>query len=162
MSTSDAGPGGWDDDRLLAEVGDAVRSRRDVPDRFVEVGRSAFVWRDVDVDLAALAYDSAVSGLPAGVRAAAPEMRAITFEAGGLTIEVELSPQGLVGQVVPPRPASIEIWADGAEPRSVALDDRGWFDLGPPPPQPFRLCVRGAAGVVLSDRVSPVGDPASE
>ncbi|MGI8685901.1 MAG: hypothetical protein ACR2MO_12595 [Acidimicrobiales bacterium] len=158
MTTSDAG---WDDDRLLAELGDAVRSRRAVPDRFVEVGRSAFAWRDVDVDLAALRYDSAVSGLPSGVRAAAPDMRALTFEAGGVTIEVELSRQALVGQVVPARPGSVELWADGSDPRSVALDDRGWFDLGPPPSQPFRLCVRSDAGVVLTDRVTPGGDAAS-
>lgn len=157
-----AGDGWGDDDRLLADLGDAVRGRRAVPDRFVEVGKAAFVWRDVDVDLAALQYDSAVSGLPAGVRAAPSGMRALTFEAAGVTIEVEVSPDGILGQVIPPQTGSIELWADGAEPRAVAIDGKGWFDLGALPTRPFRLCLRRAAGVVLSDRVSPGADPAPD
>ena len=113
------------------------------------------MWRDVDLDLAALRYDSAVAGLPGGVRGAPSEMRALSFEAAGITIEVELTADGLVGQIVPPQPGSVEVWADGAELLSVAIDERGWFDLGSPPARPFRLCVRGPDGVVLSDRVSP-------
>lgn len=151
--------GGWDDDdRLQADLGDAVRGRRAVPDRFVEVGKAAFVWRDVDADLASLQYDSAVSGLPAGVRAGPAAMRALGFEAAGTRIEVEISATAIMGQVIPARAGSVEIWADGAEPRAVELDAKGWFDLGPAPARPFRLCVRGPAGVVLSDRVSPAGD----
>ena len=153
------GEDAMDDDLLLADLGEAVRNRRAVPDRFVDVGKAAFAWRDVDVDLAALRFDSAVSGLPAGVRGGAAAMRALSFEADGTMIEVEMSADAVVGQVIPSRAASVEIWADGAEPRSVALDAKGWFDLGPPPAQPFRLCVRGPSGVVLTDRMWVSGDP---
>ena len=148
--------GGWDDDdRLLAELGDAVRDRRAVPERFVEIARASFAWHDVDVELAAMRYDSASSGLPAGVRAGPSDVRALTFEAARVTLEVELSREALVGQVVPPQSGSAELWADGADPLTVVVDENGWFHLGLPPTQPFRLCVRTAAGTVLTDRVTP-------
>ena len=35
-----------DDDPLLAELGAALRSRQAVPDRFVELGKAAFAFRD--------------------------------------------------------------------------------------------------------------------
>ena len=146
-----------DDERLLADLGDAVRSGRAVPERFVEIGRAAFVWHDVDVDLATLLYDSALTGLPAGVRSSDAGIRALSFEADGLAIEVELSAGGIVGQVVPAQPGTVEVWVGGAALRSVELDDNGWFDLGPPPGEPFRLCVRMAA-VVLTDPINPAPD----
>ena len=152
---SGEGPGWDDDDRLLADLGDAVRAGRAVPERFVEVGRGAFAWHGVDLDLASLAYDSAVSGLPAGVRSGAPAMRAMTFEGGGLTIEVELSPEALAGQVVPAREGTVELWVDDAPVRSVALAESGWFDLGPPPSGPFRLCLRAGGDTVVTARVTP-------
>lgn len=159
MSGPDEGwDAGWDadDERLLADIGDAVRSGRAVPERFVEMGRAAFAWHDIDVDLAALRYDSAVSGLPAGVRAGGDSVRALSFEADGVAVEVELSAEALVGQVVPPQIGTVELWVDGAEPRSVALAENGWFQLGPPPTRPFRLCVR-ASSTVLTDRITPEG-----
>lgn len=149
---------GWDpgDERLLADIGDAVRRGRDVPERLVELGRAAFAWHDIDVDLAALRYDSAVSGLPAGVRAGGGGLRALSFETDAVAIEVELSAEALVGQVVPQQLGTVELWVDGAEPRSVAMGQHGWFRLGPPPTRPFRLCVR-AASTVLTDRINPEG-----
>ncbi len=152
------GPGDvwYDDDRLLAELGDAVRSGRAVPDRFVDVGKAAFAWRDIDVELAALRYDSAVSGLPAAVRAGEPGLRALTFEVAGLTVEVELSARMLQGQVVPPQAGSVELWVEASEQRSTVIDEKGWFELGAPPTQPFRLCVRRpGAAAMLTDPVHP-------
>jgi hypothetical protein len=32
----------WDDDQLLAALGDAVRARQAVPDAFVEMGKGAY------------------------------------------------------------------------------------------------------------------------
>lgn len=148
-------PGWDDDDRLLHDLGDAVRTGRTVPPRFVDVGRGAFAWHGVDLELAALAYDSAVSGLPGGVRDHAPAMRALTFEGGGLTVEVELSGSALAGQVVPARPGTVELWENDAATRSVALDEGGWFDLGSPPSDPFRICVRVGTDTVVTARVTP-------
>jgi hypothetical protein len=148
-------PGWDDDDRLVAELGDAVRAGREVPERFVDVGRGAFAWHGVDLELAALAFDSAGTGLPAGVRSGDVAIRAMSFEGGGMTIEVELSPQSLAGQVVPPRPGTVELWENDAASRSTALDEDGWFDFGPRPTGPFRLCVRAGGETVVTARVTP-------
>lgn len=145
-----------DDDRLFAELGDAVRSRQTVPRRFVDVGKAAFAWHGIDFELATLSYDSAVSGLPGGVRADTPTTRALTFVAGDLTIELELSPDALAGQVVPPTPGSAEVRFPGADVPAVTVDDTGWFEVRPAVGQPFRLCVRTEDGrVVLTETITP-------
>lgn len=148
---------GWDDDEaLLAGLGDAVRNRREVPVRFLAAARGAFAWHDVDVELAALRDDSSIGDVPVGVRAGQSTTRALSFEAGGLSIELELSPDALLGQVVPAQPGTVELHVDGADPRAVDLDESGWFELRPGPPHPFRLAVRFPDGtVVLTERVTP-------
>lgn len=148
---------GWDDDeQLLAALGDAVRSSRAVPDRFLQAGRGAFAWLDVDVELAALTYDSSTGGVPVGVRADPQSMRALTFVAGQLTIELELSSEALLGQVVPAQSGTVDLHIDEAEPRTVPLDESGWFELRPGPVVAFRLGIRTAdATVVLTERITP-------
>ena len=147
---------GWDDDeRLLADLGDAVRSASEVPPSFLRVGRGAFAWHGIDLDLAALAYDSTVAGLPAGVRSRSGGVRSLTFEGAALTIEVELSADALSGQVVPPRPGSVEVWVDDELASEATVDDAGWFHVAPPPAGPFRLCVRTGDDTVVTSRVAP-------
>lgn len=153
MSRQD--PGWDDDDRLLDDLGDAVRSASAVPPSFLQVGRGAFAWRDVDLELAGLAHDSAVSGLPAGVRSRTGGIRSLTFEGAGLTIEVELSADALAGQVAPPRPGTVEIWVDDEPADAAAVDDAGWFHVPRPPAFPFRLCFRIGDGTVVTSRITP-------
>lgn len=151
-----AGAEGDDDERLLAELGDAVHSREAVPERFLQAGRGAFAWHDVDVELAALTYDSSTGGAPVGVRADRQSTRALTFVAGEQTIELEVSTEAVLGQVVPAAPGTVELHVDGAGPRSFALDETGWFELRPGPAAPFRLGVRTPDGkVVLTERITP-------
>jgi hypothetical protein len=145
-----------DDERLLRELADAVDSRHEVPARFLEVGREAFTWHGIDYELAALSQDSAVSGMPAGVRADTAAMRLLTFVAGELAIELEISPDALEGQVIPPQQGSAELRVSDADVRAVAVDDTGWFEFRPPPTRPFRLCLRTDDGrVVLTTPIRP-------
>jgi hypothetical protein len=153
MSASE--PGWHDDDRLLADLGDAVRSASEVPPSFVQVGRGAFAWHGIDLELATLAYDSDVSGVPVGVRSRSGGVRSLTFEGAGLTLEVELSADALGGQVVPPRPGTVEVWVDDELASETAVDDAGWFHVAPPPARPFRLCVRTGDDTVVTSRVTP-------
>ncbi len=48
-----------DDDELLAELGAAMRGAAQVPARFVAVGKSAFAFRGISAEIAALTHDSA-------------------------------------------------------------------------------------------------------
>jgi hypothetical protein len=116
-----------DDDQLLAELAEAVRAADEVPAGFVGAGRAAFSWRDVDAELAALAHDSATSATTAGTRAEPAVVRSLSFVAREVSIEVEVTADGLVGQVVPPRPGVIELQGADGSAHAVPVDEAGWF-----------------------------------
>jgi hypothetical protein len=139
----------WDnDDELLAELGAAVRAEAEVPARFVEAGRAAFAWRTVDAELASLTYDSATDGV-AGVRAEPADLRALTFAARGLTIELEVTEDSLIGQVVAPQAGSVEVLLRDGSAGSVEIDEVGWFTIRPRPSGLFRLRVTTADGTAV-------------
>jgi hypothetical protein len=139
--------GGEVDDRLTAELGAAVRAAEEVPASFVEAGRRALAWRNVDAELAELGYDSADEPASAGMRAGRATLRALTFVAGRLTIELEWSEDGLVGQVVPQQPGEVELQQPGGGRRAAAIDDLGWFAFRAPAPHGMcRLRVRTRDG----------------
>jgi len=108
-----------------------VASRVDpVPDSLLRAARETLTWRRVDAELAELLSDSALEDArPALVRGdGAP--RAVCFEAGELTIELDVLPDGprrkLVGQLVPAEPAIVEV--QSAELRTtVTADSHGRF-----------------------------------
>ena len=45
---------GWDDEELLAALRQALTARRAVPPEFVEAGKNAFAWHNIDAELAQL------------------------------------------------------------------------------------------------------------
>jgi hypothetical protein len=147
---------GWDsDERLLADLGAALRAEREVPERFLEIGREAFAWYDVDAELAALTFDSARGdAVPAGTRADTASLRALTFAARQLTVELEVTADALVGQVVPPQPGELEVRPRQGEARTVPIDDVGWFSIRPRPSGLFRLHLRTAEGDVLTEWIT--------
>lgn len=140
----------WNSDEgLIADLGEAVRAEQDVPARLVEIGKAAFAWHSVDGELAELTFDSAAPGgqeALAGTRAEPAAVRAMTFAASELNIEVEVVADGLVGQVAPPQPGEIEVRLRDGTVGTATVSDVGWFVLRPRPVGPFRLHVRPAAG----------------
>lgn len=150
-----------DDDRLLAAIGDAFRSADDMPDRFAEMGKAVYTWFGIDAELATLTYDSVADDDAAvlATRAAPATLRYLTFTSADITIELEVTEAGLVGQIVPPQPGRLEVrTSDGAVSHAV-IDEVGGFSLRPVPRGTFRLhCrTRGSASAVtdpitLTDR----------
>ncbi len=106
-----------------------LTSRMDpVPPAVLRLAKESLAWRDVDVLLAELVSETR-SGELAGVRGAEqPEL--LTFTAGDLTIEVELTVQGdvvaLLGQLVPPQPARLRV-DHGSGPTWLQADTLGRF-----------------------------------
>jgi len=138
-----------DDEQLLADLGAAIRARRAVPDRLVEIGKAAFAWRTVEAELAGLIYDSAASrAAPTGARAEpATSRRALTFVTAELTIELEVGPDSLSGQLVPPQPGTVDLRdRDGVTAGTARADEVGWFVFRPRPSGLCRLQVRTADG----------------
>jgi hypothetical protein len=130
-----------DDDQLLAALREAVRDAHTVPDEFIEAGRAAFAMRNFDAELAALIYDSERE--PALTRNSdTAALRALTFASARLTIELEITPDGLLGQVVPTAPAEIDVETGAGDITRVTADEMGCFTIRPMPAEPFRLRCR--------------------
>ena len=137
-----------DDDELLAALRDAVDARAAVPADFVAAARAAFAWHDIDAELAQLTYDSTRDGdLAVATRTEAASIRALTFTSGRLTIELEVTSDALVGQVVPAQTATITVLPRIGAPAEVAADDIGCFTIEPIPLGQFRLRCVSADGV---------------
>jgi hypothetical protein len=138
----------WDsDEALVAELGEALRAEREVPARFVEIGRAAFAWHSVDAELAELTFDSATDpGALAGVRSEPSTTRAMTFPARRLTIELEVAEDALLGQIVPAQAGEIEVQLRDGSASGVSVDEVGWFVIRPRPAGLFRLRIRTVDG----------------
>lgn len=139
----------WKDDaQLLAALGEALRSERSVPAEFIAMGKAAFAWRGIDAELATLTYDSAFEGAEAelaGVRSEPASLRYLTFTSGELTLEIELTDDALLGQLVPPGLGRMEVrTADGTVVTAV-IDQGGGFTIRPVPRGSFRLYCHAAS-----------------
>jgi hypothetical protein len=143
----------WTDEELLAGLREALAARQAVPPGFVDAARGAFAWRTIDAELAQLTYDSlAGSGAAPVTRSEPASIRALTFTSPRLTIELEVAGDSLLGQVVPPQAATIQVQRqnsageDGDE-TVIEADQIGCFVIQPAPRGPFRLRCQTEASV---------------
>ena len=133
-----------DDDLLADELAAVLRARSAMPASVLDAARAAFVWRDIDAELAVLRRDSVLEAT-AGVRGGAD--RQLTFEAAGLSVEVDVLDGGrrVIGQIVPPQPGQVEL--EGPRARADASTDRyGQFVVADVGGGPVRLRFRPVEG----------------
>ena len=136
----------WDDEHLLAALGEAMRAREAVPSWFAETGKSAYAWHNIDAELAQLTYDSSHDTVGAAVtRAEAASIRSLTFTSPHLSLELEVTGSSLLGQVIPPRAGTLEAHTRAGVTTS-AVDEIGCFAVDPIPASPFRLRYRTPDG----------------
>jgi len=139
-------PDGWDDEELLAALGEALRAREAVPGWFVETGKNAYAWHNIDAELAQLTYDSLGDReRAAAVRSEAASIRALTFTSARLSIELEVGEGSLLGQIIPPRAGTLEVHTSAGV-ASSPVDEIGCFAVTPIPASPFRLRCRTEDG----------------
>jgi len=132
-----------DDDTLLAALRAAIEARAAVPDAFVEAGRNAYAWHNIDAELASIAYDSLRdAGQGAALRSEAASVRALTFQSARFSSEVELTDGALFGQLVPPQPGTAEIQTRSGQAVTAPIDEVGCFTFDQRPDGPFRLRCR--------------------
>jgi hypothetical protein len=137
----------WDDERLLAALNEAIKARQAVPSWFIETGKNAFAWHNIDAELAQLTYDSNVDRHEAAVmRSETASIRALTFTSDHLTLELEVTGNSLLGQLLPPRPGELEIQTRAGGTSATQIDEIGCFSVDPIPDSPFRLRCRAADG----------------
>jgi hypothetical protein len=136
-----------DDDALTDALGEAVRAREAVPAWFVEIGKGAYAWHNIDAELAQLTYDSDRDQRMAAVtRSETASIRALTFTSARLSIEFEVSEDSLLGQVAPPQTGTLEIHTTTGI-STTTVDEIGIFAVEPIPSGSFRLRYRTPAGV---------------
>ena len=130
----------------MAALGEAIRAREAVPEWFVETGKNAYAWHNIDAELAQLTYDSHSDRERAAVvRSETASIRALTFTSARLSIELEVSESTLVGQVIPPQAGTLEVHTTAGV-VSSPVDEIGCFAVEPIPNSPFRLRCRTADG----------------
>jgi hypothetical protein len=132
----------WDpsDDDLMAELQQALQEAQDIPAELAEAARASYTWRTVDEELErlTLAYDSAMADA-AHVRAAGSAARMLVFESDDVTIEIEVSDDVLMGQVVPTGPGRVVVEDPKGALEEVEADDGGFFLLRRPATTPLRF-----------------------
>jgi hypothetical protein len=144
---------GWhDDDRLLADLREALRRAGTAPGRMTAAGEAAFTWRTVDAELAALTYDSLLDE-GALVRGVVASPRTLVFEGTELSVEIELTADALVGQLVPPSAGEVTLVAPHGELERTSTDELGCFTLARPQRGPVRLRCATPSGPLLTEWV---------
>lgn len=141
------------DEQLLAELREALNTVAQVPAEFVVAGKAAFAWRTVDAELAALAQEAGDVDSLAGVRAERAAVRALSFLASDISIELEVTPDALLGQLVPARSGTIEVQTQEGGRQAVTVDESGWFSIRPLPSAMFRLHLQTANDNVITEWV---------
>ena len=137
---------GWDDEQLLTALGEAIKARDAVPSWFVQTGKNAYAWHNVDAELAQLTYDSRTDADEMAVaRSETASIRALTFTSAHLSIELEVANGSLFGQVVPPQAGTLETRTKAGMTTSP-VDEGGFFAVEPIPTDPFRLRFRTTGG----------------
>ncbi|WP_371667899.1 hypothetical protein OG985_09810 [Streptomyces sp. NBC_00289] len=139
----------FDADLLEEELRRAAAILDPVPAELGRIAVEAYALHDLDACIAELTFDSVVDALP--VRGAADVPRMLTFHSDGVTIDVEVSAQGLMGQLLPPRAARIEVLTGPQSAAPLEADDMGRFASAAAPTGPFALRLRTDGETVVTE-----------
>jgi hypothetical protein len=133
-------------DLLLDELRRVAAVVDPIPQALVHAGRESLTWLRVDAELAELLSDSVVDDERLALVRSSGGVRAVTFEADGFTIELDILGDGaqrtLVGQLVPAAIAEIEVQTSPV-PTTVTADTHGRFRVENVPAGRMRLRVTG-------------------
>ncbi len=136
------------DQDLLVRLGDVAAQADPVPDLVLDLARAAWETRALDAELLRLVAET--TGVPAGVRSVVDQPRVLSFDGGGLLLDLQVERAGpgvrLTGQVLP--------WPDGGGSVTVEQPDgtrttAAVGDLGD-------FVVEGLAPVLLRVHLQPV------
>lgn len=138
------------DDELMERLARSVDASDPVPDEVVAAGKAAFLARNLDQELAELLYDSATDGELVLTRG--DTARSMSFATEKLSVELEVDEQQgrIMGQLVPPQIADVDLELDGLVVGSTQTDDLGRFRFDAPGSGVVTLVCRAAgAGLCM-------------
>jgi hypothetical protein len=134
---------------LEEELRQAAAVLDPLPPALLQIAVDAYALHDLDARVAELTFDSLVDAIP--VRGATDVPRMLTFTAGEVTLDVEVTAEGLMGQVLPPQPARVEVLGGPQTTAPLTADDLGRFTTATPPSGPFALRLRTDDDVVVTE-----------
>lgn len=159
-------PEDWSDEELLARLADYLRAAEHIPPHLIAAAKAAITELHLDPDLATWdadlaelclghgvarpAFDSALAGGAASPARSPDAVRALTFVAAELTIELEIRPDALTGRLLPPTPAEVRVHTLGGDVLTAPADRLGRFVLRGAVSGPFRLHCRNGSGLDVS------------
>ena len=154
----DRGPDRDADAVLLAELKQALAATRSPnQDRVIADAQDAFVFLAVQDEFAALVFDSLWEDELETNSRALDTIRTLTFETAGLSLEIEISADGIVGQVAPPGAASVQLERGDGRRSVVETDELGSFTLVAHGPGPVRFHVSRGGIETVTDWVNAAG-----
>ncbi|MFD7689262.1 hypothetical protein [Streptomyces sp. NPDC059781] len=139
----------FDSGLLEEELRQAAAVLDPLPPALLQIAVDAYALHDLDARVAELTFDSLVDAIP--VRGATDVPRMLTFTAGEVTLDVEVTAEGLMGQVLPPRPARVEVLGGPQPGAPLTADDLGRFTTATPPSGPFALRLHTDDDVVVTE-----------
>jgi hypothetical protein len=83
--------------------------------------------------------------MAAVTRSEPASIRALTFTSERLSLELEVTEDGLLGQIIPPRAGTLEVHTKAGV-MTTTVDEIGFFAVDPKPDNSFRLRCRTADG----------------
>jgi hypothetical protein len=163
------------DEELSEELRRLAAQADPVPPLLVQAAIDAFSWRDIDAELAELVFDSLFDTDEATLVRSSPDRRMVSFKTAELTIDVEVSVEvsvevagaeggraeaggrSVMGQIIPPQRATVEIrHREGGV--TIEADELGRFQSGTLRSGPMSLRLRPAGSgeqpAVVTDWVS--------
>lgn len=156
---------GWleDDEALVAQLRRALAQATDrtpepggpgldpdTVERMYAAARAAFTWRTIDQELELLSMTDESVRAPALVRGSEePVSRTMEFTGRTVSIELEIGPRLIVGQIYPVQGGRLTLLTPGGDETELTADDVGCFTFARPSGGPFRLrCTTADAGVI--------------
>ena len=141
------------DDELMAELSAAVAEEHLVPADAVDDARGAFQLRAVDQEFALLTmlYDSMLDQEALVRGASLASVRTLTFQRGQLSLEIEVTDESIVGQVIPQQAAHVTLATRQAALGSAETDEWGSFMMPRPPVGSVRLIWSTASEKLVTD-----------
>ncbi|MEW1994253.1 hypothetical protein ACFWFH_10240 [Streptomyces coelicoflavus] len=136
------------DGLLEEELRQAAAILDPVPAELRRVAVDAFALHDLEARVAELTFDSLVDAIP--VRGESDPPRMLTFSTDGVTVDVEVTADGMIGQLLPPGPAGIEVLSGPRAHARLTADAMGRFTGEAPPAGPFALRLRTGREVVVT------------
>lgn len=153
-----------DDDELMRDLRDALLRTVPGEQQVCEAADGVYEWRtsDIDVELAALLYDS---DLDRTVQVRGPlsgPPRTLVFGTAELRVELEVSESGIEGQLVPPEPGLVQLTTCDGHTEETTTDELGCFSFLSRRRGPIRVTCRLPGRELVTEWVSssPSGSPA--